>query len=125
MDATWPLEFSDHRVIIHHHPAPQPIVSQPTPERVGRPRGSPEPIALHGVPFPGAWKVHAACRGYDPDLFFPHRGQDQSISRICAKCPVQIPCREYAVTCGATLKGIFGGLNERQRRVQRRRQAAV
>lgn len=125
MDATWPLETWDRPVIIHHQrPNPQPIIAQPSPERVGRRRGSPEPLALEGIPFPGDWRVYAACCGYDTDLFFPHRGQDQTLAnQTCAVCPVQIPCREYAVECGATLKGIFGGLNERQRRVQRRQSA--
>lgn len=132
MESTWASDLWEHPVIVQRHrPNPQPIVSQPTPEPAGRRRGSPEPMALEGMPFPTRWSLYAACRGMAPDdgttqhPFFPHRGQDQGpIVDLCDRCPVQIPCREYAAGCGANLKGIFGGLNERQRRQDRRRRTA-
>jgi WhiB family redox-sensing transcriptional regulator len=67
------------------------------------------------------WQLHAACRGLDPERFFPERGDSLAPARsVCATCPVRVPCGEY----GAGEKvGIWGGLSERERR-QRRRRAA-
>ena len=105
--------------IIPKRPVVSVAVSAPMPTRnhVTRPRNSPEPISLHNVPFPGPWAQFAACRGVDTDQFFPRRGQDQTgVMEICAGCGVQVQCRDYALTVGAFLQGIWGGLNERQRR---------
>lgn len=67
----------------------------------------------------------AACRGVDPDLFFPVRGAPcTEAKRICAGCPVQEPCKEWAIETRQPY-GIFGGLSARQRSQARRRLGAT
>jgi WhiB family transcriptional regulator, redox-sensing transcriptional regulator len=84
----------------------------------------PEPVTLQGLAPPASWKLYAACRGLGPDRFFPGRGEDQTdVLSICTGCPVQIPCREYGLSAPTLLQGIWGGLNERQRRKVRSRRA--
>ena len=69
------------------------------------------------------WMTAAACRGTDPDLFFPTRGTPQAAIRaaqaICATCPVVSACRTCADLTGET-HGIWGGETERGRRQTRR-----
>ncbi len=62
------------------------------------------------------WVVFGACREVDPDLFFPstREDSDHAIS-ICATCPVQIECLDYALEAGERY-GIWGGLTEKKRR---------
>jgi WhiB family transcriptional regulator, redox-sensing transcriptional regulator len=70
-------------------------------------------------PSPWSWQDRAACRGADPDLFFPERGESADPARqICARCPVRQPCLAYALDIGIT-QGVWGGLAERERRVLR------
>jgi WhiB family redox-sensing transcriptional regulator len=67
-----------------------------------------------------AWAEDAACRGVDPDLFFPERGGavDAALS-TCAGCPVRAECLADALLRGER-HGIWGGTSERTRRVLRR-----
>jgi WhiB family redox-sensing transcriptional regulator len=70
-------------------------------------------------PSPSPWRDRAACRGTDPDLFFPERGESADPARkICARCPARQPCLAYALDNGIT-HGVWGGLAERERRVLR------
>ena len=67
-----------------------------------------------------AWRARAACRGEDPDLFFPHRGEDTSVpAAICARCPVTVECLDYAIDAHEKF-GMWGGASERERRRIRR-----
>lgn len=123
VDALWPLDCFV--VVVSHRPRTalmaEPIVAAPSPGRSVRPRGSPEPVALAGIPLPGRWSAHAACRGMDTEAFFPHRGQKAvEAMAVCETCPVRIPCGEYAIEVGAVLQGVWGELNERDRRRTRR-----
>ena len=56
----------------------------------------------------------------DPDIFFPpdpySHAQRKQAQAICADCPVQVECLEYAVTFPTVLYGIWAGTTERQRR---------
>jgi hypothetical protein len=71
-------------------------------------------------PFGWEWRERAACRGQDPDLWYPERGADVSIAKaICAGCPVRADCLAFALGNGEH-HGIWGGLSERQRRRMRR-----
>jgi WhiB family redox-sensing transcriptional regulator len=64
---------------------------------------------------PAPWMERAACRGADPALFHPSRGEDtRPAQRICASCPVRDECLEYAVA-NEERQGIWGGLSQRQR----------
>lgn len=66
------------------------------------------------------WFAQAACRGLDPDLFFPERGESvRQAKAVCASCPVAAECLATALNNGEK-HGIWGGLSEKQRRVLRR-----
>jgi WhiB family redox-sensing transcriptional regulator len=71
------------------------------------------------------WAPHARCIGEDPDLFFPvgtsvsALEQAEVAKAVCAACPVRTDCLEWAlVTCQDA--GVWGGLDEEQRREIRR-----
>jgi WhiB family redox-sensing transcriptional regulator len=62
----------------------------------------------------------------DPQVFFPSDGTGvQVAAAICARCPVQRACLEYALT-NRIQHGVFGGLSERARdRLLRERRRAA
>jgi WhiB family redox-sensing transcriptional regulator len=70
------------------------------------------------------WMAEAACRGLDPDLFFPPRG-DVAVSSearaICngigerPPCPVRSECLDYALE-NRIHAGVWGGTSDRERR---------
>lgn len=61
-----------------------------------------------------------SCRGVDPDVFFPDRGESLSPAQaICAECIVSDECLEYALANGERF-GVWGGTSERERRRIRR-----
>jgi WhiB family transcriptional regulator, redox-sensing transcriptional regulator len=78
------------------------------------------------------WRSAAACLLADPDLFFPISSsgpaerQITRAKRICAGCPVQQPCLEFALSQGLAY-GIWGGTTpeDRQRDRRRKRRAAA
>ncbi|MEU6208170.1 WhiB family transcriptional regulator [Micromonospora musae] len=67
-----------------------------------------------------------ACRGHDPDLWFPEKGERWKVPRaraICARCPLQPECEAWAYEQPAyLLYGIWGGTTQGQR--IKRQQAA-
>lgn len=72
------------------------------------------------------WHLEAACRGMDPAIFFPKRGESSRRARTtCAQCPVQVECLDAAVdTPQVDDFGIWGGSSPRQRRPLRKGEAA-
>lgn len=71
------------------------------------------------LPDPPAWREHGACRGVDPNIFFPERGEScVEAKAICAGCPVRGECLDYALDLGEKF-GIWGGTSERERRRMR------
>jgi WhiB family redox-sensing transcriptional regulator len=73
-----------------------------------------------------AWRQHSACRGVDPDIFYPATDEEAVEAKaICAQCPVLEPCLEYALA-NRERDGIWGGATERERRriVRQRRKSA-
>jgi WhiB family redox-sensing transcriptional regulator len=66
-----------------------------------------------------SWQEQGACRGMDPDLWFPDRGESSvEGKRICREqCPVRFECLEYALE--AHERGLWGGYSERERRRMR------
>ena len=73
------------------------------------------------------WMQHGLCRQLAPSTFFPNDGVGVEVARrICATCPVQEPCLEYALTERID-HGVWGGASERERRriAKRRRQEAA
>ncbi len=62
----------------------------------------------------------AACRGCDPNLFFPeHGGPTDDAKAVCMSCPVRVECLEFALQ-NVEKFGIWGGISERERRRLRR-----
>lgn len=67
------------------------------------------------------WRLHAACDGEDPDLFFPVGtagpavAQAEQAKRVCEGCPVRQPCLDWAMTVPG-LEGVWGGTTEAERR---------
>lgn len=76
-------------------------------------RDSPRAPSWHG----------AACRGHDPELWFPNEagGADGSGARataakaICGRCPLAGACARYAIEI-PDLVGVWGGLSSAERR---------
>lgn len=61
-----------------------------------------------------------SCRGLDPDIFFPDRGESLAPAKaICANCIVRDECLEWALDEGERF-GVWGGTSERERRKLRR-----
>ena len=74
------------------------------------------------------WMAEGNCRNEPPGTFFPSDGVGVEVARrICATCPVQAPCLEYALLHRID-HGVWGGASERERRRiarQRRLQRAA
>ncbi|MCG7525743.1 WhiB family transcriptional regulator [Streptomyces sp. OfavH-34-F] len=72
------------------------------------------------------WRMHAACREADPDLFFPIGStgpalvQVEEAKAVCRRCPVQEECLRWALDNNQDT-GVWGGLGENERRALRRR----
>ncbi|MEV1047858.1 WhiB family transcriptional regulator [Streptomyces sp. NPDC049916] len=72
------------------------------------------------------WRLHAACREEDPDLFFPIGStgpavvQTEEAKAVCHTCPVRAACLEWALENGQDA-GVWGGLSETERRALKRR----
>jgi WhiB family transcriptional regulator, redox-sensing transcriptional regulator len=73
-----------------------------------------------------AWRLRGACRGADPEIFYPVSEEDAIEAKaICATCGVREPCLEFALA-NRERDGVWGGATERERRRmlrQRRRSA--
>ncbi len=70
------------------------------------------------------WQLDAACRGQDASLFFApsyfekreeKAGREARAKAYCARCPVREECLGYALSIREP-HGIWGGLNEHERR---------
>jgi WhiB family transcriptional regulator, redox-sensing transcriptional regulator len=69
------------------------------------------------------WMANGLCAAVPPATFFPSDGAGvDAARRICANCPVQEPCLEYALAHRID-HGVWGGASERERRriLKRRR----
>lgn len=72
------------------------------------------------------WRQRAACRGVDPDIFYPVTDEDaEDAKAICRACPVRQACLEWALE-RREREGVWGGATERERRriLRRRRRSA-
>ena len=72
------------------------------------------------------WRNRAACRGIDPEVFFPVSEDDAEPAKaICNACPVREACLEFALSARER-EGVWGGCTERERRriVRQRRKTA-
>ena len=71
-----------------------------------------------------SWRQRAACRGVNPDVFYPASDEDAEPAKaICNACPVRQACLEHALATRER-DGIWGGATERERRriIRQRRQ---
>ncbi len=71
------------------------------------------------------WQHRGACRGPQAAVFFPPPQFERKVERaererrakeICADCPVTKECLDYALSIKEP-HGIWGGLNEAERRL--------
>ncbi|MGD0875480.1 MAG: WhiB family transcriptional regulator [Acidimicrobiales bacterium] len=63
-----------------------------------------------------SWRQRAACRGVDPDIFYPVSDDDSEEAKaVCASCSVRQACLEYSLAARER-EGVWGGLTERERR---------
>jgi WhiB family transcriptional regulator, redox-sensing transcriptional regulator len=66
------------------------------------------------------WRLLAACRSIDPDLFFPVSSAGKSLEQVaearavCARCLVRSRCLEFALRTRQA-HGIWGGLTAQER----------
>ena len=61
------------------------------------------------------WMTRAACRGMDPEIFFPERGEGNTAAKaVCDRCPVRLECLALAVS-SAEAYGVWGGLSVQAR----------
>ena len=66
------------------------------------------------------WSREAACRGVDPNIFYPMRGEpvDCAALLLCAACPVQEQCLDHALKHED--EGYWAGTSAKARRRIRR-----
>lgn len=70
------------------------------------------------------WMSKGLCRYADPRLFFPAYDAPSSTAEpkaICARCPVQGECLEWAINHDE--EGVWGGTSEADRRALKRRKS--
>jgi WhiB family transcriptional regulator, redox-sensing transcriptional regulator len=73
-----------------------------------------------------SWRQRAACRGVDPEVFYPATDEEAGDAKeVCAVCSVRESCLEYALT-NRERDGVWGGATERERRriLRQRRKSA-
>jgi WhiB family redox-sensing transcriptional regulator len=93
-------------------------VTDVTPTATGPVRLVPRPL----------WIGSARCRGMDPSVFYPGRGDNagmQQAKRICASCDVRQECLEESLVDESGWPGpdgVRGGLSARERRALLREQ---
>ncbi len=74
------------------------------------------------------WRSKAACKGLDPQIFYPYTDDEEDAEpakAVCGVCPVQEMCLEHALGYREK-EGIWGGATERERRriIRQRRRTA-
>jgi len=83
-----------------------------------------------GIPVLITWRDRAACRGEDPELFFPEGNtapalrQTEEAKAVCGRCEVAETCLKWAMDSGQDT-GVWGGLSEGDRRALKRRRAPL
>ena len=63
-----------------------------------------------------SWRQRAACRGVDPDIFYPVSDDyAEEAKAVCGSCSVRQACLEYSLAARER-EGVWGGRTERERR---------
>jgi hypothetical protein len=66
-----------------------------------------------------AWMTDAACRGMNPDLFYPEVGTTTAQAKhVCRTCPVNRDCLTHAIDTGENF-GIWGAHSTNERKAVR------
>jgi hypothetical protein len=84
-----------------------------------------------GDPYAALAQLEGDCSQYDPEIWFGTTKQEKQFAkRVCAGCPALLKCQTITLDAelhgNADLYGIFGGLDEKERRQirhQKRRRA--
>jgi WhiB family redox-sensing transcriptional regulator len=78
----------------------------------------------------GTWWELAACQAADPELFFPVSAAGPAVTQsarakaVCASCPVRQHCLDFALSTRQS-HGVWGGMDEQERRAFRAGQQTV
>lgn len=63
-----------------------------------------------------SWTDEAICAQVEPDLWFPHAGENTNDPKqVCAGCPVRVKCLQHALDNDERW-GVWGGLTASERR---------
>lgn len=82
---------------------------------------------------PDSWQLEAECRGPQSAVFFPppqferkheRLERERRAKAICSQCAVRAECLDYAIEIREP-HGIWGGLNETERKVVLERASRV
>jgi WhiB family redox-sensing transcriptional regulator len=72
------------------------------------------------------WRQNAACRGLDPEIFYPSTDEEADVAKsVCGQCHVRETCLEHALG-SREREGVWGGATEKERRriIRQRRRSA-
>jgi WhiB family transcriptional regulator, redox-sensing transcriptional regulator len=72
------------------------------------------------------WRQHAACRGLDPEIFYPATEEEAVVAKaVCEVCSIRQACLEHALG-SRERDGVWGGATEEERRriIRQRRRSA-
>jgi WhiB family redox-sensing transcriptional regulator len=72
------------------------------------------------------WRQHSACRGLDPEIFYPNTDEEAAAAKaVCGQCVVREMCLEHALG-SRERDGVWGGATEKERRriIRQRRRTA-
>jgi len=72
------------------------------------------------------WRHQAACRGLDPEIFYPASDEEADVAKtVCFGCAVREACLEHALGFRER-DGVWGGCTEKERRriIRQRRRTA-
>ncbi|MDP9407499.1 MAG: WhiB family transcriptional regulator [Actinomycetota bacterium] len=92
----------------------------------------PQALSLAARLVEPTWRASAACHGVDAEHFFPpshfERKPEKDLREgaaraLCARCPVRQECLDYALLVEEP-HGIWGGMNELERRRLLRQRSA-
>lgn len=64
--------------------------------------------------------LRGRCRGADPQIFDGDPLYDETAKAFCARCTVRTECLEYALDPSNRVVGVWGGLNDDERRASKR-----
>lgn len=74
------------------------------------------------------WFLEAACKGLDPDMFYPDEPtmwpEAELVKQLCDMCPVRTQCIDFSVTSKYEEQGWWGISPEDRRQLRREYKAA-